>query len=201
MAARSSQGVTLIEVVVALFILALLAIGGYRGLTAVLQARDAVAQETRKWQQLMFFFARMEQDVAQVLHRPVRDQVGNVQPEWLGLATVAARNEAQLAFTRAGMSDAGAALLVPQRIGYRLEDDTILLLRWPALDQAANAEPQRYPLLSGVREFKLRYLSTAGGWYEQWPPSGQGAPGLPVAVEVALTLVSGEQVTRLLALQ
>lgn len=197
---RSSLGFTLIELLVALFIMALLATAGYRGLNAVLQTREALSQETRKWQQLMFFFSQMEQDVAQALRRPVRDQGGNSRPEWLGLATVAGADEAQLSFTRAGAADEGEAHMAPQRIGYRLERDTIQLLRWPALDQPLHPEPRRYPLLSGVRAFDLRYMNALGTWYEQWPPGGQ-TDGLPAAMEIKLTLTGGESITRVFALQ
>jgi general secretion pathway protein J len=200
MFSRPYRGFTLIELLVALFILAILATAGYRGLNAVLQTRAEVAQETRKWQHLMFFFSRMQRDLAQPLHRPIRGQSGSIQPEFLGLGTVASANQAQLTFTRAGAMDEGDAQMVPQRIGYLLEGNTIVLLHWPALDQPINAEPQSYPLLSGVSEFNLRYLTASGNWYQQWPPAGGGG-GLPAAVEIGLTLTSGEKITRIFALQ
>jgi general secretion pathway protein J len=197
---QPARGFTLIEVLVALMIVALLSFAGYRGLNAVLQTREHIAQETRKWQHLSFFFARMEQDVAQAVHRPVRDQGGVVQPEWLGRPVVISENEAELIFTRAGIPDQGDALFAPQRIGYRLQQGSITMLRWPNLDQGPRTVPIRYPLLDGVSEFHLRHLNTNGDWLEQWPPGGQ--PGiLPRALEVQLTLVSGEKIVRIFALQ
>lgn len=86
----------------------------------------------------------------------------------------------------------------PQRIGYRLEQDRIVLLRWPALDQAVQAKPVRYTILEGVREFKWRYMDATGIWQTQWPVT----PGtLPEAAELSLTLSNGEQLTRIFALQ
>ena len=177
MVQRKVRGFTLIELLVALLIMALLAIAGYRGLDAVLQARLVVAHETRKWQHLMYCFSRMQLDLAQPLPRPVRDQNGNVQPEFLGLAAVAGNNEARLSFTRAGDGEGGPSRMVPQRIGYLLQGDTLMLLRWPALDQPPGARPERYPLLKGVRKFDLRYLGATGNWYESWPPAGQNGGG------------------------
>ncbi len=195
-----SRGFTLIELLVALVILALLAIAGYRGLDAVLQTRERVVQETRKWQHLALFFSRLEQDVAQAVRRPVRDQGGLAQPEWIGRTVVVAEDEAQLTFTRAGIPDQSETLLAPQRIGYRLQQDTITLLRWPFPDQAPRAKPVRYPLLEGVRDFRLRHLDGNGNWLAQWPPAGQTGT-LPTALEVELTLVNGEKITRIFALQ
>jgi len=190
----------LIELLVALVILALLSVAGYRGLDAVLQTREHIAQETRKWQHLAFFFSRLEQDVAQAIHRPAQDQGGLVQPEWIGRAVVVADDEAELTFTRAGTPGEGEKMLAPQRIGYRLQQGSIVMLRWPFPDQAPRTEPIRYPLLEGVREFHLRHLDLNGNWLEQWPPGGQ-AGSLPMALEAAVTLASGEKVVRVFALQ
>lgn len=190
------RGFTLIELLVALVILAIMSVAGFRGLNAVLDARKAVAQETRKWQNLMFLFSRMEQDIALAVRRPVRDQDGVPQPEWIGHNMPVSPDDAQLILTRAGTQDEQSAQVGPQRIGYRLERNTIYLLRWMALDQPMHSEPRRYPLLEGVSDFSLRYLAPDGRWNEQWPPLGQGG-GFPAAVEVKLTLAGGEKITRL----
>lgn len=195
------RGFTLIELLVTLFVLAILAVAGFRGLNAVIDARKAVAQETRKWQNLMFFFSRMEQDIATAVDRPIRGQNGAAQPEWIGHSVPVSRDDAQLILTRAGVQDEQGAQVGPQRIGYLLDRNSIYLLRWMALDQAPNAEPMRYQLLDGVSDFSLRYLARNGQWNEQWPPTGQSgaisADTIPVAVEVKLTLVGGMQIRRL----
>jgi general secretion pathway protein J len=197
---NSTQGFTLIELLVALVILVLLSIAGYRGLDAVLKTHEHITEETRKWQQLAFFFSRLEQDVAQAIHRPAQDQGGLTQPAWIGRKVIVADDEAQLTFTRAGIADQGNALLAPQRIGYKLQQDTVILLRWPFPDQAPLTKPQRYPLLEGVREFNLRHLDIKGNWQDQWPADGQ-TNILPMALEVSITLASGEKLTRVFALQ
>ena len=197
---NSQRGFTLIELLVALVILSLIATAAYRGLNAVLQTRERVAEETRKWQHLAFFFSRLELDIAQAVHRPVRDVAGNPLPEWLGNPTVITENEAELTFTRAGITDQGAEMLAPQRIAYRLEHGTIVLLRWAALDQAPQSQPVRYPLLEGVRDFKLRYLDGSNNWQTQWPVTGLPMTQ-PTALEVALTLATGEKITRDFVLQ
>ena len=199
----SERGFTLIELLVALVILALLSVAGYRGLDAVLQSRERVAVETRKWQHLSFFFARLNQDLAQVVPRPVRDEDGlKYRAALVGTAVTVGENDAELTFSRAGIPDQGAAMLTPQRVAYKLEQDTIVQLRWPALDQATRVKPLRYPVLEGVRDFKLRYLDGQRIWQLQWPaPTNPSLEDKPKAIEVALTLVNGEVITRVFALQ
>lgn len=194
------RGFTLIELLVALLILTLLSTASYRGLNAVLGAREQVAAETRKWQHLSNFFARMEQDIAQAIARPVRDGDTHFRPAWSGHNIIAGEDDAQLTFTRAGIPDQGAEMLAPQRIAYRLDQGSIVMLHWSALDPAPRARPLRYPLLTGVDKFELRYLDRYRNWQAQWPPAGMENQ-LPVAAEVALTLVSGERIVRTFALQ
>lgn len=197
---QKQRGFTLIELLVALVILTLLSVAGYRGLDAVLKTRERVAAETRKWQHLSFFFARLNQDIAQAVRRPVRDEAGAiVRAAWVGTTVTVGEDDAELIFTRAGIPDQGAALQAPQRIGYRLEQGMVVMLRWPALDQPPRIKPVRYPVLEGVREFRLRYLDNSGIWQPQWQYPDPGK--LPVAAEVTLTLASGEEITRLFALQ
>lgn len=200
MSKQRPRGFTLIELLVALFVLAILSVAGFRGLNAVMDARKAVEAETRKWQNLMFFFSRMEMDIALAVKRPVRDQSGAQQPEWIGHSVPVSPDDGQLVLTRSGVQDEQGAQVGPQRIGYRLERNTVYLLRWMVLDQPMQSKPNRYPLLQGVSEFSLRYMDANKQWNPQWPPPGQ-ASGIPAAVEVKLTLTGGNQITRIFLTQ
>lgn len=193
---RRTRGFTLIEVLVAVFVLAIIAIAAFSGLNAVAHTRDAVGQETRKWQALMFLFSRMEQDVALAIPRPVRGPTGATQAAWIGHDVPVSPNDAQLILTRAGVQDDLGAQVGPQRVGYRLQQNTLYVLRWTALDQPPGAQPERYALLKGVSAFHLRYQAANGTWTKTWPPQGQVA-SLPAAVEVKLTLEGGQPITRL----
>jgi general secretion pathway protein J len=194
------NGFTLIELLVALTILSFISVAGYRGLNVVLETREHIAAETRKWQHLAFFFSRLESDIAQTVHRPIRIATGNISPEWVGHKVLVGENDAELTFTRAGMNDQGIEMLPPQRIAYRFEHGEIVMLRWSALDQTPSATSSRNALLEGVSDFKLRYLDTSNNWQEQWPPAGTNA-GTPTAVEIIISLASGELVSRIFALQ
>ncbi|MGA8006850.1 MAG: prepilin-type N-terminal cleavage/methylation domain-containing protein, partial [Burkholderiales bacterium] len=60
---RSPGGFTLVELLAALLVLSLLALMSYRGLGAVLDAREHVGGEADKWRRVAAFFARFERDV------------------------------------------------------------------------------------------------------------------------------------------
>jgi len=193
--AAAARGFTLIELLSALLVLSLLALMSYRALGAVLEAREHVTQESRKWQRVAAFVARFERDVELASPRPVRSVTGSA-PAWRGAA--ATSPEAGLEFSRfASIEGVDTA----RRIGYRLnENREIELWLWPGLDVAPGSLPAIYPVLAGVQTFELHYLNSALAWVDAWPTSPADAP-IPRAVRLRVVLASGEEIVRLFALQ
>lgn len=194
-----TKGFTLVELLVALAIFAVMAVVAYRGLSVMLDARERIEQENRKWRGMAVFFARLENDLGSVLERPVRGTSDLLLPAFSGKPVAVAPDEAQLAFTRGGYGGQDGALAVPQRVGYRLRGEAVELLTWEVLDQAPRSSPLASAALSGVTQFDLRYLDRNGNWLQQWPPGGQDG-GLPSAVEVRVRLRGGEEARRVFAL-
>jgi general secretion pathway protein J len=198
---RHGTGFTLIELLVALLVFSLLAMAGYRGLNALLQTRAHLDLETRKYLALSRFFTRLDEQFAQTLNRPVRTANGTAQAALVGLpGTGSSLDQAQILFTRAGGGNAVGSVLPPQRVGYRLHNDAIQLLRWDVLDQAPGSQPLEDNVLDGVREFNLRYLSLAMVWEPQWAMTSALVPP-PKAVEVEIVLMTGEKIVRIFSMQ
>jgi general secretion pathway protein J len=174
------RGFTLIELMSALLILSLLAVMSFRGLGAVLEARDRVKLETEKWRSVAAFFSRFQRDVQLSAPRPVRAGSGRLE------------------FSRFAAAE---GIDTPRQVAYRLnENREIELLLWPGLDIATNAEPTRYAVLSAVAEFKLQYLDSGLAWVEAWPRTERDAP-LPQAVRLRIVLASGEELVRVFSLR
>ncbi|WP_059417566.1 type II secretion system minor pseudopilin GspJ [Sulfuricella sp. T08] len=192
------QGFTLVELLVALAIFSVMSVVAYRGLNAVLETREHLMADNRKWRELAVFFAQMKESVTNAVDRPVRDSGDLLAPSFLGKPDVVGENDAQLIFTRMGFSGQQGSLGDLQRFGYRLRDRNIELLVWPVLDQAPHTRPTVSIALGHVSSFVVRYLDDKGVWQAKWPVIGQNDV-LPRAVEVRLGLVSGEQVTRVFA--
>ncbi len=189
------RGFTLIELLAALLVLSLLALMSYRGLGAVLEAREHVKLEADKWRQVAKFFARLEGDVHLAAPRPVRS-AGTIAPAWRGEAV--AGPQSGLEFSRFATAD---GVDTARRIAYRLnEKHEIELWLWSGIDVAPSALPSRYPVLAGVKTFELQYLSPALVWLDLWPGSAVD-PALPQAVRVRIVLASNEEIVRIFALQ
>ena len=195
------RGFTLIEVLIAITLFAVMSGLAYRGLASILKAKERVTQENVKWRGVAMFFARLENDLLAAVPRPIRNS-NNLQAEaFIAKAVFSKESEGQLMFTRMGLPGTEGVLAAPQRYGYRLKDRTIETMVWPVLDQGQRTVPAIYPVLEGVTALKLRYLNAANQWLESWPV-GVANPAisaqLPKAVEVSLTLESGEELTRLM---
>jgi general secretion pathway protein J len=189
------QGFTLVELLVALAIFSVMSVVAYRGLNAVLETREHLMADNRKWRELAVFFSQMKESVANAVDRPVRDSGDLQAPAFLGKPDAVGDNDAQLIFTRMGLSGQQGHLGDLQRFGYRLRDRNIELLVWPVLDQAPHTLPTVSLVLGHVSSFVVRYLDDKGVWQAKWPVIGQNEV-LPRAVEVRLGLESGEQVIR-----
>lgn len=207
---------TLLELLVAVALLAIITSMAYRGLDSLMRSSDRLLAERQRWQAIALFFARFDNDVRQPVARPIRTgplsappQPGllpttvsdpSLLPAWRArplpaLPADAGSDASLLEFTR--KSPTGRNEL---RLAYRLRDSQIELLLWPALDRLPDTRPEIYPLLDGVRTLQLRYLDTTGNWQDSWPPVGLANDSLPRAIELELTLQDGTRLRRFFAL-
>jgi general secretion pathway protein J len=191
-----TRGFTLLELLVALTILALLSVLGYRAIASLSDSEFRLTEETQRWRSLDLLFTRLEADLRAAQPRDVRTGSATA-PAWLGGPDFA--GNALLAFSRAGpefVPDVGSA---GQRLGYRLREGAIEVLYWPYLDNGPGSAPTAHVLADGIARFRIDYLDRSGSWREAWPIAGE-VP-LPRAVRVELTLAGGETVERWLALR
>ena len=190
------RGFTLIEVLLAIAIVALIAVLGYRAVASLSESETRLAAEAMRWRTLDLFFARLEGDLRQAVPRPARLSDAR-EPAWLGAADAAGNGA--LAFSRAGPEFTLEPRSAGQRLAYRYRNGAIEVLYWAGYDRPRGAEPAAYTLLDGVARFELAYLARDGLWADAWPRAGDSE--LPRAVRVRLTLASGEVVERWLALR
>lgn len=192
------SGFTLIELIVAMFVAAVMFTIGYGALRQALQSRDRVAEAQNRLVALQTAVRVMTQDFAQIEPRPIRDVLGSGTE-----AAVVAdpRTQPLVTFTRAGWANpSGTPRSTMQRVSYALDAGKLVRVHWPVLDHTQGTETQKRELLTGLTSVKFRYLANPGEWHEEWPPQGaQNPPNAPASqmqrlrpLAVEITLESPE---------
>lgn len=210
MRSRGANGFTLVELLVALFITAILFAMGYGALSQALNSRRQVEEQSARLTALQQTLRVLEQDIELMQPRPVRDLLGNGYQNPLvvnqnalgaGVATVADSSAAQqglalLSLTRGGWANpAGLPRSELQRVSYLLRDGKLIRQHLPVLDTTAATAVEERELLDQVEALSFRFMDEGLAWYPTWPtPAMQGLPqqaqlrARPVAVEITLKL-------------
>lgn len=196
-----AAGFTLVELLVALFIMAVLFAIGYGAINQATGERQALKQRQARLVEVQTAVRVLSQDFTQLVPRPVRDRVGNGTEPALRAEP---RSTELVALTRGGWANpAGIQRSALQRVVYRFEDGRLVREHWRVLDATLAAEPVRRELLGGLRSVQLRFMDAAHAWREQWPPLGgataQGAQLRlrPIAVEITLELEDWGRLVRI----
>jgi len=194
---RNSRGFTLIELLIALAIFAIVSGFAYRSLTTMLESRERLQLESKKWRDAAIFVGRVERDLRSILDRPATSPTGSAVSPVSSSIEIAAAQGNGLALTRAGAPLQANALAAPQRIAYALREGRVERYAWP-LDAAPRDDSAPVTVLNNVRALDFRFLGKPD-WRTSW-----GAPGsnerIPAAVEMTVTLGSGERIVRLVDL-
>lgn len=187
----SARGFTLLEMVLALAVFALLGLMANRLLYQGVELEQRSARHAGRLAQIQHAFAMMERDFSAMLPRAVRTTgaLGGASPRiepGRGISD-------SIVFTHAGLINPGGSLPRSrlQRVRYRVEGESLVRAFLDYPDMPAGSEAHRRRLLKGVSTLRLRYWQQ-GEWRQEW----QGEGVLPQAVEVSLTLAEGTTVTR-----
>ena len=198
-----ARGFTLLELLVALTVFAIMSVAAYGGLRNVLFTRAAVEEQNRRLAAVQLAVYRLEQDIEQAVPRGIRDEYGEPQAALIGGELASDR----LILTRAGWDNPlGQPRATLQRVAYRLRNGRLWRLYWDVLDRGGPSEPREILLLDRVRELRVRFLDQ-DDWRNDWPPPANDEASkkndldmLPRAVEIGLTLEDWGEIVRLLPL-
>jgi general secretion pathway protein J len=185
-------GLTLIELLVATLLLAVLGVMAYRGLSAVQGAQQHLSVTADRWQAISHAVDRLGRDLQQATATPGRAADGRLAPALTAQAVaVDATEQPQITLTRAGNEDMSA-----RRQAFRWRKNTLELLLWPTPESTADLSTVKvYPLLPGVSSFELAYLDDSSRWLAFWPVPG--GPTLPRAIRLRMMLEEGWAIERL----
>lgn len=170
-------GFTLVEMLIALSIFALLSIAGVSLLSFSIDSRQRTGEQLDTLASVARTRSLLSADLAQATPRMWRDETGLRRPAFAG-----GTDGNALALVRSGWANEGAAPRSSlQRVVYRLEEDRLVRASSPMVDGSPENSPA--VLLTGVKSLRLRFHS-GGEWRDDWQPAA--ADSLPDAVEMTV---------------
>jgi general secretion pathway protein J len=204
MSRNKAQGFTLLELLVAMFIAAIMFAMGYGALNQALNSRDSVKEHQARLTELQTAMRVMEQDLVQLEPRPIRAPVGY---SWLPALQGSPVSQPVAQFTRGGWNNpAGLQRPGLQRVAYLLEDGTLKREYWNVLDPPQASPTVKRDLLTHVKSITLRYMDSSHQWQTQWPATtvagGFAAEvslrSRPIAIELTLDTEDWGTIVRVL---
>jgi general secretion pathway protein J len=198
------RGFTLLEVLVAVAIFAVLGMLAMTGYNQLAQQSDRLGESMKRTRAVQMTIMRMTQDFAELEPRPIREPIGSGSQAAL---RADGRTAALAELTRAGWNNpAGIQRPTLQRVAYRFENGKLFRDHWLVLDRTLASEPVAVELLDNVRNVRFRFMDLNRAWQEQWPAANLSGPASapvtssdrPLAVEVTLELEDWGALTRLI---
>lgn len=184
--ARRCQGMTLIELMVALAVFAVLGTLTYRGTAQMIDSRTAMETQLQRWRDIGRAVNLIELEVLQI-----------AAPSENGGRRAAMQLSSYLGkpqLTLLGLSSGHGVEVVAFR---HAEDRIEWLRRADALPESATESD---PLLDNVAAVRWHFLADTG-WSNAWPPATADAPAVPRALRLELDLPDVGTVSRTYALR
>jgi general secretion pathway protein J len=173
------RGYTLVEVLVAVLVFAVMAASAYVALDGLSRAAESHRDHAEQLGELQLAVARFDADLRQMTSRPVRDAQGQRRPALVG-------DRARLTATRAGWGNPGQVRRGNlQRFSWQVGDGRLVRTWWPVTDAIDATGAYSEPVLA-VRGLAFRYRDHESRWHDQWPVGDQPLQILPTAIEVEI---------------
>jgi general secretion pathway protein J len=193
-----SRGFTLLELLVAMFIAAIIFAMGYGTINQAVRNREGLQEQQKKLLDLQTAVRTLEQDFVQLAQRPVRDPVGGTyQPalvantnssggglstgtSGIGSSSFGSSNSSSsgqplVVLTRAGWTNpTGQQRPALQRVAYYFQDGTLRREYWTVLDPTQASQAVRRDLIGHLKSVSLRFMDVQLGAAAQTPGQSSG---------------------------
>ena len=197
-----ARGFTLLEVLVATALSAVVSVMAYSALTSGLNAAEQIEISAARIHEIDRGLQLIQRDLSEVINRPAQTALG-ADPAFLGEGS--SEMEPFFRFTRQGwLNPLNRPRSNLQRVEYRYSEGGMWRWHRPVINQPSQDDPAKVELFDGVQEMQIRFLDTdtggissdlGGSWREEW-----AATEPPVALELTLQLEDMGEIRRLFQL-
>ncbi|NMT64935.1 type II secretion system protein GspJ [Marinobacter orientalis] len=185
------NGFTLMEMLIAVTITAVIGLGVWQVLGNVVASRDRVNEVADQFDAVQRTMLLLERDITQIVNRPGRDIYGDFNP-----ALTSRDDDFALVLTRQGWRNPlGTRRSTLQRVAWEYTGDELRRRYWISVDQGQEDNSQDTMLLSDVTDFAVRFMDDERNWRDNWPDEASMAnmlpgtrPDIPLPLGVEITL-------------
>ncbi|NDV13354.1 prepilin-type N-terminal cleavage/methylation domain-containing protein [Crenobacter caeni] len=193
---RRARGMTLVEILVAMSLLAILSAMGYKAFSALMLSREQLTAYSARWTDLARVFHRVETDVAALA---TAAEAGAVPPPTASQADTLTLEETADGAQRLVLPAYGNKSPLGRIERVYLADGKGLSWQSRPLGFAREAVPERYPLFGGDTHARFAVLLAGNRESPRWPVDGV-PPGDARALVMTVTLQGGQTVRRVWSL-
>ena len=177
-----SSGFTLLEMIVAVAIFAVMAAIAYTGLNHTIKVGNQVSESNLRLSELQFALSYFSRDWLQVSSRKVRNQYGDEENN-----IIIADNS--VSFTRGGWTNILQRKRSNlQRVQYLLVDNKLVRRHWLSLDQGIGEEPLESVLLHNVNALEVQFVDASEKAIDAWPDSLVRDERQPIALKFGVEI-------------
>lgn len=183
-----NRGFTLVEILVAIFILAIISVIMVSGLKSVLTAKEGLERNQHTLTELTTAMAYMQSDFTHVVNRSITNASGTTEPP-LQLLSGSTQT---VSLTRDNVDNPLAAsrsdLL---RVSYSISEGNLIRTTWPVLDPVHGTPSDNRILLTGITQASWQFIGDDARYYPGWPSNNGHVSPLPRGVVINLTTLQG----------
>jgi general secretion pathway protein J len=195
---RMIAGFTLLELLVAMAVFAIVSVSVYAALSQMILSRSVLQTRYADLADLQRVLVYLERDIAQAVARPVKGPYGDK------IAALHLVSGAELSLTRTGAVAYQTVDHSLLRVRYQMVDDVVQRAVATVLDQAQDSRFAERQLVDQIESFELSVFDQ-GTWYTDWPRTDQSTATadlayLPQALRVRMQTQSGRVVQHRLPL-
>lgn len=193
----TQNGFTMIELLVSLLIFGVLMTESFNLFNSVLGANERSREQLEEQNKLTMAWTIIFQDIIQMRARIHRDIRGDQQHAYETSQDELAR------FIRGGLPPIPG--VIPggmQRVAYEFEEGSLYHLSWPVLDLAADSEPSKQVLLTGLESVIFEHLNDNNIYQLDWPPTTNNTDTvatniMPRMIRISLRFENGDEIQRI----
>ncbi len=211
-----TRGFTLIEVMVAISIFAVISAGIYHVLSAMVDVQGKVVKHAEALHEVQKAMWVISSDIEQIVMRDVHAEADSRSP-----AMISDEDNYLLQFTRQGISNPllfnrSDMLRVAYSLGARPEQDDggvrgagdsdeskgqhLLRTTWLALDRISSTKTLTQVLLRDVESVKIEFLLEENKWLSLWPEKQPDRRAhtrdLPIAIKITINAKNAGEIQR-----